>query len=59
MKKALSHTRVTVKLRKSEYHNEWYLYIEAYPVFQSGRENLTSGISFCSAYIKYFLSDNQ
>ena len=38
MKKALAHTRVTVKLRKSEYHDEWYIYIEAYPVFQSGRE---------------------
>ena len=38
MKKALAHTRVTVKLRKSEYHDDWYLYIEAYPVFQSGRE---------------------
>mgnify|MGYP000010887058 FL=1 len=38
MKKALSHTRVTVKLRKSEYHDEWYLYIEAYPVFQSGKD---------------------
>lgn len=25
MKKALAHTRVTVKLRKSEYHDEWYL----------------------------------
>lgn len=38
MKKALAHTRVTVKLRKSEYHDEWYLYIEAYPVFQSGKD---------------------
>lgn len=38
MKKALAHTRVTVKLRKSEYHDEWYLYIEAYPVFQSSKD---------------------
>ena len=38
MKKALANTRVTVKLRKSEYHDEWYLYIEAYPVFQSGKD---------------------
>lgn len=32
MKKALANTRVSVKLRKSEYREEWYLYVEAYPV---------------------------
>ena len=26
MKKALANTRVSVKLRKSEYREEWYLY---------------------------------
>ncbi len=31
MKKALANTRVSVKLRKSEYREEWYLYVEAYP----------------------------
>lgn len=36
MKKPLAHTKVTVKLRKSEYHNEWYLIIESYPVFKPG-----------------------
>lgn len=36
MKKALVNTKVTVKLRKSEYHNEWYLVIESYPVFKLG-----------------------
>lgn len=36
MKKALVNTKVTVKLRKSEYHNEWYLIIESYPVFKAG-----------------------
>lgn len=36
MKKALVNTKVTVKLRKSEYHNEWYLIIESYPVFKPG-----------------------
>jgi len=36
MKKPLSNTKVTVKLRKSEYHNEWYLIIESYPVFKPG-----------------------
>ena len=35
MKKALSHTKCTVKLRKSEYHDEWYLIIESYPVFKT------------------------
>lgn len=33
MKKALVNTKVTVKLRKAEKRNEWYLYLEAYPVF--------------------------
>ena len=32
MKKSLSHTRVSVKLRKAEFRKEWYLYIESYPV---------------------------
>ena len=36
MKKPLANTKVTVKLRKSEYHNEWYLIIESYPVFKAG-----------------------
>ena len=33
MKKPLAHTKCTVKLRKSEYHDEWYLIVESYPVF--------------------------
>jgi len=32
MRKPLTHTKVTVKLRKSEYREEWYLVIESYPV---------------------------
>lgn len=37
MKKALSNTKVTVKLRKSIHHdNEWYLFIESYPVYKKG-----------------------
>ena len=39
MKKALANTKVTVKLRKSEYRREWYLYLEAYPVFQAGKKD--------------------
>ena len=38
MKKALVNTRVSVKLRKSEYRDEWSLYVESYPVFQSGKD---------------------
>lgn len=38
MKKAMLHTKVSVKLRKSELHNEWYLYLEAYPVFKPGHD---------------------
>ena len=38
MKKAMSHTKVSVKLRKSELRDEWYLYLEAYPVFKPWKE---------------------
>lgn len=38
MKKSMSHTKVSVKLRKSELRDEWYLYLEAYPVFKAGNE---------------------
>ena len=34
MKKAMTNTRVTVKLRKADFRNEWYLYLEAYPVYE-------------------------
>ena len=34
MKKALANTRVSVKLRKSEYREEWYLYVEAIRFFK-------------------------
>ena len=37
MKKAMTNTRVSVKLRKSEYRDEWYLYIESYPVYVAGK----------------------
>lgn len=35
MKRPLAHTKCTVKLRKSEYHDEWYLIVESYPVFKT------------------------
>ncbi len=38
MKKKLAKTKCTVKLRKSEYHNEWYLILESYPVFNNGTD---------------------
>ena len=37
MKKKLIKTKCTVKLRKSEYHKEWYLILESYPVFENGK----------------------
>ena len=36
MKKALPNTKVTVKLRRSNYKEEWYLIIESYPVYKRG-----------------------
>ena len=38
MKKAMSHTKVTVRLRKSMLREEWYVYLEAYPVFKPGHD---------------------
>ena len=38
MRKPLLHTKVTVKLRKSEYREEWYLVIESYPVRKPGSD---------------------
>ncbi len=38
MRKPIANTKVSVKLRKSEYANEWYLYLEAYPIYVVGKE---------------------
>ena len=38
MKKPLAHTKVTVKLRKSQYKEDWYLIVEAYPVVKAGNK---------------------
>ncbi|MDE6383591.1 MAG: site-specific integrase [Paramuribaculum sp.] len=38
MKKKIQHTTVSVKLRQSEIRNEWYLYLEAYPVYERDNE---------------------
>lgn len=35
MRKPLAHTKCTVKLRKSEYRDEWYLMIDIYPVYKT------------------------
>lgn len=35
MKKKLPHTKCTVRLRKSEYRDEWYLILDIYPVFKA------------------------
>ena len=36
MRRPLLHTKVTVKLRKSIFREEWYLHIESYPVRNAG-----------------------
>lgn len=36
MKKAFSHTKVAVKLRKSPYAEAWFIYLEAYPMIMKG-----------------------
>lgn len=38
MKKKFTNTKVTVKLRKSENEDLWYLYLESYPVFENGKD---------------------
>lgn len=37
--KELSHTKVTVRIRKIEDRKEWYVYLESYPVFVPGKKN--------------------
>ena len=39
MRKPIANTKVSVKLRKNEERNEWYLYLEAYPVLQAGKKD--------------------
>lgn len=36
--KQLSNTKVTVRIRKAEDRKEWYIYLESYPVFVSGKK---------------------
>ena len=36
--KELSHTKVTVRIRKVEDRKEWYVYLESYPVFVPGKK---------------------
>ena len=48
MKKPLAHTKVTVKLRKSQYKEEWYLIVEAYPVVKAGGK-IERIVAHCSA----------
>ena len=46
MKKALPNTKVTVKLRKSNYKDEWYLIIESYPVYKRGSKRASRLLKF-------------
>lgn len=34
----MKYTKSTVRLRKAEFKNEWYVYIESYPVYQANGE---------------------
>ena len=36
--KRLDYTKVSVKLKKSEWRDEWFIYLEAYPVNETGRD---------------------
>ena len=36
--RSLSYTKVTVHLRKSTLRNEWYVYLESYPVYVKDKE---------------------
>lgn len=45
MKKAFSHTKVAVKLRKSPYAEAWFIYLEAYPVYDYEGPNLNVYVS--------------
>ena len=51
MKKALPNTKVTVKLRKSNYKDEWYLIIESYPVYNYKPKRDLNGIIQCRSTI--------
>ena len=56
MKKALANTRVSVKLRKSEYREEWYLYVEAYRLEKPDKplhtNTILHGILICEVLLK-------
>ena len=47
--KRLDYTKVSVKLKKSEWRDEWFIYLEAYPVYETGndkpkRVNISGGL---------------
>ncbi len=50
MKKALPNTKVTVKLRRSNYKEEWYLIIESSPVYKRGLNGRAGGGRRCIVY---------
>ena len=57
MKKALPNTKVTVKLRRSNYKEEWYLIIESSPVYKRGSKRASrvveEGVSKCTPSVFY------
>ena len=38
--KELLKTKVTVRLRKSEFRKEWFIYLESYPVMIPGKDKV-------------------
>ena len=38
MRNKRNYTKSTVRLRKSEYRDEWHVYIESYPVMVEGKD---------------------
>lgn len=53
MKKALLNTKVTVKLRRSRYKEEWYLIIESYPVYKRGSNRASRVVESINRRISY------
>ena len=54
MRKALPNTKVTVKLRRSNYKEEWYLIIESSPVYKRGSKRasrVVEGVSFITTHL--------
>ncbi|WP_316932787.1 site-specific integrase [Chryseobacterium sp. Hurlbut01] len=50
--KQLSKTQVTVRLRKAEDRNEWYVYLESYPIFVPGKDEPQRGREYLNRIVQ-------